>query len=1027
MNHRRALGVLTLLIGAVAAWGAIGVYAQPACPYANIRLDTTQAVDVEAVCDAAQPWAEKGFRVLVFLTDHRPGGEEAWFDFLDQIEVAAGLRDASSFDVTGLAFEASTATDLSWAYSVTSGENLYDTKLDKDEQAISRIKSQMREEIAAGDPTAGFVQALGTAYEVNYPPPSPLIRAVPWVLGGIVVLGVVGTGGVVAVFVVVRGVRRARQQKALEQHRDALATRTSNLLLACDELLHGDGAEETVLYQLFAAYGGEQYKAMRKEVREWLRRSQAALRDAFDLHQKLKLSSPEQGDVEQQVHDWEMLYVTLVGSSERILTLTDDELRTLLDPTLTLDRKGPDVQLAEQLDGIRNKLVGMPLKVEFEAVDPAKADAEGILGYIDQVKAHIARLQEAAADAPALLDRARGERQTLGGELPSPFVLTEKQLLGKIDERLEQAASDLQREVFLRVAEEVDQVEKDLQIVRAFLAAMGAHHRRRSEIDAIVEQGYRPECLETDLQEIETDIKAVADEFAAGSYGDAVPWFAELEADAERTLERLHAWQEKQSQNTRALEQLREWAGRVDAYRTGEMRSAWDTLRTYPKANWAEAAGEMEEATHALAYLCDEVLARVAHLNATEGQGFVEAERLLSEAAADLTRTEGQLQSVVNCLSEVQTAEANIDKTLIQAEEALLRAEAFRDQEDAKVGPGVDQQIDQAREQLARARQLAQAREFIPAVELQAEAVRLATAAHAAASEQVQEINDLQTSLQKLAQSVAGKVSQCKSRVKNVAAAARKPETEKLVQQAVESLSTAKQERAAIADLEDEAWAEALRAAVAAYEKAKSRADRAFDQIRTDVEEYEGRRRDAEQAVRDARAAIRRAQQKVALASGQGRHMLQKAREILPQMPTGDEPRQVLADTWKQAREALAYAKRAESQASAASFPVSLPRSSIHFGPGSGRATGSRSHARGSSWSSSSRRTTTVGHSPASRRTSTRSSSSGTSRRSSSSGTSRRSSSSGTSRRPSSSGTSRRSSSGGSSSRSRSSGSSRRR
>jgi hypothetical protein len=599
--------------------------------------------------------------------------------------------------------------------------------------------------------------------------------------------------------------------------------------------------------------------------------------------------------------------------------------------------------------------------------------------------------------------------------------------LGKIDERLEQAASDLQREVFLRVAEEVDQVEKDLQIVRAFLAAMGAHHRRRSEIDAIVEQGYRPECLETDLQEIETDIKAVADEFAAGSYGDAVPWFAELEADAERTLERLHAWQEKQSQNTRALEQLREWAGRVDAYRTGEMRSAWDTLRTYPKANWAEAAGEMEEATHALAYLCDEVLARVAHLNATEGQGFVEAERLLSEAAADLTRTEGQLQSVVNCLSEVQTAEANIDKTLIQAEEALLRAEAFRDQEDAKVGPGVDQQIDQAREQLARARQLAQAREFIPAVELQAEAVRLATAAHAAASEQVQEINDLQTSLQKLAQSVAGKVSQCKSRVKNVAAAARKPETEKLVQQAVESLSTAKQERAAIADLEDEAWAEALRAAVAAYEKAKSRADRAFDQIRTDVEEYEGRRRDAEQAVRDARAAIRRAQQKVALASGQGRHMLQKAREILPQMPTGDEPRQVLADTWKQAREALAYAKRAESQASAASFPVSLPRSSIHFGSGSGRATGSRSHARGSSWSSSSRRTTTVGHSPASRRTSTRSSSSGTSRRSSSSGTSRRSSSSGTSRRPSSSGTSRRSSSGGSSSRSRSSGSSRRR
>jgi chromosome segregation ATPase len=697
---------------------------------------------------------------------------------------------------------------------------------------------------------------------------------------------------------------------------------------------------------------------------------------------------------------------------------------------LTLDREGPDVQLAEQLDDIRNKLVGMPLKVEFKVIDPAKADAKGILGYIDQAKAQIARLQEAESDALKALDRARDRRQALGEEVPSPFVLTEKQLLGRIDERLDKATSDLQKGVFLRVVKRTDQVLQDLETVGAFLAAMEAHGRCRSEIDAAVEQGYRQERLETDRNESETDIKAVAEQFAAGNYDEAVPWLAELEGDGQRALETLKAWQEKQSQNAEALEQFCGWTERVETYRTGEVHSAWQTLQAYPKGNWTEAAEEMEQATRSLARLRGEVVAQVERLNSIEGQDFVEAERLLAQAAADLTQAEGQFQAVVNCLAEVQVAETNIDQALAQAEEELVKAEAFRDQEDVKVGPEVDQEIGHAREQLARAQQLSQAREFVQATEAHTEAMRLATAAYAAASQQVLEIDELQTELERMARSVAGKVGQCKSRVKEVPAAAKRAETQKQVQRAIDALVAAKQKRASVAGLEDQTLVTALRAAVAAYEEARSRADQALAQVKADVDEHKERLEDAKQAVRTARATIRRVQQKVSRAAGRGRLLLEKARGALPGMPTGNESRQVLADIWKRAMEAVAYAKRAEAcipapepKRSTRSRTVNVPST---YAP-SRRSGSSRTSASRSSAGRSSSSRTRSSRSSTSSRTSTRSSSRSTSTRTRSTGTSRRPSSTGTSRRSSSSGSSRRSSSSGSSRRSRSTGSSRRR
>lgn len=70
----------------------------PSCPYATLRLESILAVDVNRVCEAAVPWSERGFRMLIYLTDARDPTENAWFERIDRVEADAGLRDLSQAD-----------------------------------------------------------------------------------------------------------------------------------------------------------------------------------------------------------------------------------------------------------------------------------------------------------------------------------------------------------------------------------------------------------------------------------------------------------------------------------------------------------------------------------------------------------------------------------------------------------------------------------------------------------------------------------------------------------------------------------------------------------------------------------------------------------------------------------------------------------------------------------------------------------------------------------------------------------------
>ncbi len=939
MGHKRWVKLFILLAALVAMQAMPQTQAQSSCPYADIRLDTDLTVDTEAICEAARPWAEDGFRVFILLTDYHAPTEDAWFDFLDRAEADAGLRDLDQpdvFAVDGIAFEASTATDQPWGHNVTFGERLFDTPLDTD-VAIGIIKNQMRSAIAAGDPTQAFVQALSGSYQMLHPTPqaaqsdsaqalpteqppssqpqtSRPTSTFPW---GWVLLGVIGAGGLG--FGAYKLIPWLSRRITLKRHLQALRARTSNLLNACEPLLRGDTPKDMVLYQLFSGYGGEQNASLRKDVQEWLRRSRGALDDAFDLRKKLIDPEVQRSHpLEQQVQDWEMLYVTFVGNSERILDLTDDELRTLLDPMLVLDRAEADVQLTEQLDDIRRELGGeQPLKVELTMVDPAETDAEGILGYLDRVKAAIAYARDARDEAPRRLEEAQERRRAAEENLPDPFEMTGEAFFAALDARLAKASLALDEKQFVEARERSGDILRDIETIERFLAASSQHRDRLEAVNAIKEQGYRPDRLAGDLEEVEEDGETVAQAIAAGDFDKAAAWIKELEADSQRALTAAQEWQALHEQNAAKLSDLSERLDQVEAYLNETAEPAWETLRGYPQGNWGAVAGGLEAASETLKSVRERV-ERIGQLNSIEKQNLAEAEELLVQASSDLTEADQQFRAIANRLAEVQAAEEEIKEALNQAEADLDKARTFRDEEDTKIGPEVDRQIERAREQLTEAQKLAQDRNFIAAIAAQAAARKLATAAYKSASEQVEEINRLQEEVEEAAQKARSRVRRGRAEFGEVPAAAISANIDNLIAQASDALSRAEKAYTASSGLEDRALAEALRDAIAAYQETNQYANHALHQIRTDRLAYDNRLDAARKAWNDAQREIKRAQSAVRAgdAHGAGRHALKRAESVLPSSPpTHGAAPGALERLRQQAEEAERYAEQAQSQA----------------------------------------------------------------------------------------------------------------
>ncbi|NJN21606.1 MAG: hypothetical protein HC812_11040 [Leptolyngbya sp. RL_3_1] len=408
----RPIPLLSLCLGLPLLMGHRPALAQ-SCAYAILRLDTQQYVDTDAVCEAARPWSEAGYQVLVYLTDARPASENDWFGQLDAVESEAGLRDLTqgdSFEKAAIAL-AATTTDLPYGVSLTYGEALYDSPLDTEAARVEALKRTVRDRLAAQDATwaltTGLQESFTLADLASAPNASPQsLTTAPERVdsgGGNRILAggglVAGGGGTVGILVL-----RRQRRKQLQAQLVTLQSHVANLLMGTEQLLTGGEPENTVSYQLFTEADGERYPDLTHEVVGQLGQARQVLDQAFQVHSQLQ-DPPvqEQQSLVQKVEAWERLYLTIVGTRDRIQQMSDEDLQTLLNPALILGTTAVSAGLTTQLQTIQQHIQNTPLKVKLMRVQPEDTDKEGILGLIERVDATISRLRQAVKDAPQQL------------------------------------------------------------------------------------------------------------------------------------------------------------------------------------------------------------------------------------------------------------------------------------------------------------------------------------------------------------------------------------------------------------------------------------------------------------------------------------------------------------------------------------------------------------------------------------------------------------------------------------------------
>ncbi|TVP68734.1 MAG: hypothetical protein EA342_04775 [Leptolyngbya sp. LCM1.Bin17] len=647
--------------------------AEMACPHAILRLEGRQPVDDAAVCEAAQVWADRGYQVLVFLTDTQPHSEADWFDLLDQVEAAAGLRTLSQdddFERRAIALEVTTATDLPFAVSVTYGEALFPTPLDTDPAALDDIKRQVRELIADQQTTAALVLGLEATAELASIDTSGVVPgALGWlgVGGGVAVM--VGGGGTIAR-------RRRRRQQRLEAQLKVLQARISNLLMGCEQWLTGPDPEAMVPYQLFAEAGGENYGDLTQQLKAWLRQARQALDQAFEVHATLQENGAQaQQPLAKRVEAWELLYLSFVGRRDRIQAMSDEELQTLLNPVLVLGNpQGLSAGLVQQLEAIQQRVQGSPLKVEITQADPSGVDQEGILGLVEQVDNTISRLREAMIQAPEQLAATDQRRQAFTVPLPPRLGLSSEQVLAGVDTLLAQADQALhQDQLYLRVQDYCQQVDAALEVVAALDPEFQQYDQRVEAVAAIAAQEYRPPLLDQSSQAMDAALGQVQQLLRQGHY-DAVPEaLSSLRQASHQAHTTATQWRDLHQQNVTAIQGLAQTGDRLQQLDQQEVAAAWSALHQYAPDNWEDLTAIHTAAQALLHEIRTQDLPQLQQQNSLAVQAFQAVEAGIVASAQRLEAAEAQFRQILDRWQLLQRAEVGFHRELGKIEAHMFQ------------------------------------------------------------------------------------------------------------------------------------------------------------------------------------------------------------------------------------------------------------------------------------------------------------------------------------------------------------------
>lgn len=679
------IGLLLITSLFLSPW-AIPAQAQAqTCPYATLRLDSSQAVNFSNICQAAQPWFEQGYQVLVYLTDAQPATEDEWYSLLDQVETEAGLRDLSlpdSFQKNGLALAAQ-ARAPKHEVSVTYGETLYETPIDTSPK-FEGIKQNIRVKLGRGDTEEALIYGLQDMYGLNYasentpstvsPPATPAQSTPPLTIStpqpaispqqpiaqapissspiayqapGDPWGAIRTTGGLLVSSGLGIGLWQRRRQQRFRQQCQLLQARISTLLMACNDLLAGDGDPTgMILYSLFEAAGGRLYPDLEKQVKDWLIQARQALDQAFIVQDELQQQQPKWLQ-SKHVQSWEELYLTLIGQGLYHEKLTDKELRVVLDPMQTLAAYRWENQLAAPLKEIQQRLAEASLSIELITI-PAilEGTSLGILGTLQQIKEKIAQLRKAETEAPQELTAMRTYRQTIASAFPTGLNLSSEQALQGIDNLLHDADSALEKNRFLDTLLHCKVAQQGLNWLEEYSDAISTYRQHQADIQTILTEGFRPPqqgnhqtalaaCLETGQAAIST-----------GDYASIPNHLAELHKLDQAALYHVQQWQQLCYDNRQQIEILKDELSRLQTDCAGPTADIWQTLQAYPAENWESVETCLPTARQILTIIDQQDLPQAAHLNCLNEQSFYAAKEQLEVIENNLKAAQQQLDKL---------------------------------------------------------------------------------------------------------------------------------------------------------------------------------------------------------------------------------------------------------------------------------------------------------------------------------------------------------------------------------------------
>lgn len=829
--------------------------AQDDCPYATIRIEMETRPNTNAICTAARPLSDAGYRVFVLITDRTFASEAEWFAFLDTAEAEAGLRDPSvedGFARNGVALEVTTQ-NAPWNVVITYGERLFDTPLD-DDATIDQLKEVVRRSMVEQRPETGVAQALvrvasllGTVQASTDTPaadaepasPAQEQSSSPWVRW-LVGLGLLGGGGALGWKISAPLRARRREEARLRAHLQAVQNATATILAALDTLLSGLRPEETALYQMFQAYHGHLYDDLDAEVRDMLRQAQAALRDAFDVYQSLNDAATQRNrSLEEQARDWEMLYLTLVGTDERIRSLTDEQVRELLDPLSITENQPPEEgRLARQLDALRADLRGKTMRVALQFVEPAEVDQAGILGLIDRVKAHIAHLYRAQQQAPQELADLRARRDALAAAVPDDFVMPVEDLLAPIDEYLTQADDLMRQQRYLDVLDLAEDLDAMLDAAEAFVEAVRLHREHLALVEEAGAEGYRPPDLPNALRAADDALSRAMHALSQPNGVAAQNAVDAFIAATTHVRNVVNDWRTLHQTNAARFENLKQRAEQVRTAWEEQTRAEWEALQTYPAANWDDIEPRVREAEQALDAIMD-ALTEADRFNALHVQELTRAAQRLTDAAHAITLVQNVQQIISDRLQAVRNAEQHIEAMLQKAVSDLHSLEELHKREDRRLGKDIDERLHELHTLLDTVRRLVGKRHYAPAQQTLNRALALLTETQ---QQMMQQLEATRIAEQEIAAkaSEAQKVrAQLESALDALPESARTPELITQINTARRLLNEAEQARAALATLADEALQTALTETRQRYAQALDALQAAYEQVQVAAHLYQ--------------------------------------------------------------------------------------------------------------------------------------------------------------------------------------------